>query len=804
MGPGERFRLRRRGPILWLGLGVLVLLAAGWLAVGHVDRAGVELYQRGRGVVEGLERLARALAAGDALAVSRGFAVDYAGRPLGLADRQLVRNDGGIRVLRFVAGTRPTDRAAALAEWRAYLARFDTIEEVRLHLHRLERWNDPADVRARVRFELIGRPRGARHAVIDRATLAMRLALAADGDLHIRGADLIDGERVETDRPHFADVSRPAGIDFENRFYPGFLDRPLRFPMIRYGPGGISAADVDGDGFHDLFVPDGVASRLLRNRRDGTFQDITGAAGLAGLDGVSVGLFADYDNDGRKDLFVSRTFRPNQLFHNEGPGAGGVPRFADVTARSGLGADCCTTVASWADYDNDGRLDLYVGRYLDPRARIPTTFYARNGEPNQLYRNEGDGTFTNVTREAGVGDTGLCLGTAFGDVDDDGWPDLWVANDFGRKTLYRNAGARAAPGGRPRFEDVTVASGTLAYGAGMSANVADYDNDGRLDLYVTHIRSEHAWFAEPATVRRTMVNSFRQGVWRTDLPLYLEIFRDSRGGFAVAFRQMASGNNLLRNRGDGTFEDVTEETGENPPGWFWGAVVADLDNDGWQDVYATNGWIYGRRGTELELDFLDSVVGHQDVYKTGALFDPARFGGRSWHGWERNRHLRSRGRGSGARVTFDEVGRAAGTDLLRNSRGVAAADFWNRGRLDLAVAASTDRHALLRNEAGEGEGWLQVELVGTQSNRDAVGARVTARVGALRLTREVVLGDGYASQSMLRLHFGLGEARRVDELTVRWPRSGIVQTFREVQGGRIVEVVEGRSELVEKRYGAGG
>src|SRR5437588_3131812 len=194
--------------------------------------------------------------------------------------------------------------------------------------------------------------------------------------------------------------------------------------MIRYGPGGITAVDYDNDGLYDLFIPDGVESKLYRNRGDGTFEDVTSKAGLSGLDGVSVAVFADYDNDGWKDLFVSRTFRPNQLFHNNGDGT-----FTDVTARAGLGEDCCTTVASWGDYDNDGLLDLYVGRYLDPRERIPTTFYARNGEPNRLYHNNGDGTFTDVTEKAGVGETGQCLVKVFGEYDGHGYPDIYVAND---------------------------------------------------------------------------------------------------------------------------------------------------------------------------------------------------------------------------------------------------------------------------------------------------------------------------------------------------------------------------------------
>jgi hypothetical protein len=798
---------RRRGRLArWVAFIALAAAAALWLLVHRVERDGLVFYELGRVTVASLDELAAALARGDAVAAGAFLPADYSGETLGLLALEPVDAGPGIAAARFAPDRRATDRETALAEWRAYLASFAEIEELRLHLLRLDRWEGDGDLLAGVRFEAIGRPHGASRSVIDRATFAMSFVPREQGGIAIRGLHLETGERVGSERPQFTEVGAAAGIAFVNRAYPGFLDRPLRFGMIRYGPGGISAVDVDRDGFHDLFVPDGVASRLLRNRGDGTFEDVTEAAGLAGLDGVSVGVFADWDNDGWRDLFVSRTFRPNQLFHNEGPDAAGRVTFRDVTAGSGLGEDCCTTVASWADYDNDGLLDLYLGRYIDPRRDIPTTFYARNGEPNRLYRNLGGGRFADVTIEAGVGDTGLCLGTAFGDLDDDGWPDLWVTNDFGRKTLYRNDGPTAA-GGPPTFSDVTRDAGALAYGAGMSATIGDYDNDARLDLYVTHIRSEHAWFAAAPMLRRYMWTSLRQGTWRTDMPLYWEMARDSGTDFVAMFRQMAAGNNLLRNRGDGTFEDTTVAAGANPPGWFWGAVLADLDNDGWQDLYAADGWVYGARGTEIELEFLHDVAFRQAEYKTGALFDPARFGGRSWHGWERNRHLRSNGPDAAGRVSFREVGRATGTDLLLNSRGVAAADFWNRGRVDLAVAASEAPHALLRNDGvavatGVAEpGWLQVELVGTRSNRDAVGARVTAEVGSLQLVREVTAGDGYASQSMARLHFGLGAAGAVDRLTVRWPRTGEVQSFSDVRGGRIVEVTEGQPELVEKRWG---
>ncbi|HSS49487.1 MAG TPA: CRTAC1 family protein, partial [Thermoanaerobaculia bacterium] len=375
-----------------------------------------------------------------------------------------------------------------------------------------------------------------------------------------------------------------------------------------------------------------------------------------------------------------------------------------------------------------------------------------------------------------------CLGSVWGDYNDDARPDLYVVNDFGRKTLYRNNGDGT-------FTDVTVASGTLDYGAGMSASFGDYDNDGKLDIYVANIRSEHSWFAESPTVWRYMANSWMQGVWKTDMPLYFEIFRQSGTQFVQVFQQMASGNTLLRNKGDGTFEDVTLKAGANPIGWFWGSGFGDFDNDGFQDIYSADGWVYNDKGTEIELEFLNNVVGSQAEYKKGTFFDPKHFGKLSWHGWERNRHLLNRGDG-----TFQEIGRPAGTDLLTNSRGVALADFWNRGVLDIAVAASADRHALLRNEiaqAGQGRHWLEIDLRGTKSNRDAVGARAIVRAGGKMLTREVVAGDGYASQNMLRLHFGLGAAATVDELTIKWPASGTVQHFQNVPADRIVKVTEG-------------
>ncbi len=799
---GTAPRRRRRLPRLLAAVVLLVMVsfaAAAWL-----DRAGWRFFNTGKAAVDELGELAAALAAGDLAAVEGSYSPAYSGSQLGLTELALRDDRDGVRTYGLTASGAAADRAAAVDEWGRYLAGFAEVEEVGLFVHRLEEWRSE-EIVASVRFELIGTPAGETRSGIDRALFRVGFERAGDG-LAIRRAELIEGDRVISSEPHFVDVAADAGVDFENKYYPQFLTTELAFGMLRYGPAGITATDVDNDGWYDLFIPDGEASKLFRNDRDGSFTDITAESGLAGHDGVSVALFADYDNDGWKDVFISRTFTPNRLLRSNGPGADGIVTFTDVTEQAGIGEDCCTTVGSWGDVDNDGDLDLYVGRYLDPRLAIPTTFYARNGEPNQLYRNDGDGTFTNVTEQAGVGEVGLCLGTVFGDYDDDGDADLYVANDFGRKPLYRNRGDGT-------YDDVTVETGTLAYGAGMSASFGDYDNDGRLDIYVAHIRSEEGWFAEWPTVGRYMLNTWRQGVWVSDMPLYFEIMRQSGLGFVQTFQDMASGNTLLRNRGDGTFEDTTWHAAANPPGWFWGSGFADFDNDGWQDLYAANGWVYNDEDTEIELEFLNNVVSEMKEYKTGSFFNPANFGNESWHGWERNRHLRSNGPGEDGRVTFQEIGRATDTDLLTNSRGTAFADFWNRGVLDIAVAASTDRHALLKNEVGARRDWLAVELVGAAgeladgSNRDAVGARVVIESGGLKQTREVALGDGYGSQNTLRLYFGLGgergdEAPVVDAVVVRWPRSGREQRFERVAGNRIVEVHEGRDELVEPSYGS--
>ena len=394
---------------------------------------------------------------------------------------------------------------------------------------------------------------------------------------------LSGGETVTGVGNAFEDVAIQAGIHFKARLNPMFEKppwKPKRFHIIHYSPAGVSAADYDGDGWEDLFFGDGLRASLYRNRRDGSFEETTTAAGLTDdLVGVYVGIFADFNNDGHKDLFLGRSTLPNLLFANDGDGT-----FSDVSEAAGLGKSL-VTVAAAADYDNDGDLDLYIGRYLDAREDLPTTlFYARNGAGNSLLRNDGEFRFTDVTETTGVREGGLTLGVSWGDMDQDGDQDLYVANDFGRNALFRNEGDG-------HFTDVTRTNGALDVGYGMSANFGDIDNDGDLDIYVANVHSSQRWYGQAPTIRNYIVSSMRQGTFFKDFGLYRELYDLMGSKWTSAGDHLIRGNSLLLNDGGGTFTDASVACGANPFGWYWGTAMFDYDNDGHMDLYGANGWI---------------------------------------------------------------------------------------------------------------------------------------------------------------------------------------------------------------------
>jgi hypothetical protein len=433
------------------------------------------------------------------------------------------------------------------------------------------------------------------------------------------------------------------------------------------GHQGVSVGDVDGDGLDDLYVaqPAGLPNRLYRNRGDSTFEDITDQAGVGVLDDTAQSLFADIDNDGDQDLIVATSTGP-LLFINDGKGHFTYLRDAFRFERPLEGV---LTSISMADYDRDGFLDLYLCVYSyffgagEDKAGTPAPYFdARNGPPGVLFRNDGRGRFVDVTRAVGLdaGNNRYHFAAAWADYDNDGWPDLLVANDFGTKNLYHNLGG---PDGKRRLEDVAASAGVLDYGAGMSAAFLDYDNDGLLDIYTGNM-----WSAP--------------GLRITSAPTFMP---DATPEVRALYRRHVRGNSLLRNLGNGRFEDKTLEARAAMGRWAWSSDALDFDSDGRDDLYIVNGMLTRQaaaaRGGDLEGFFWRQVVARSPLTRVpGTPYDDA------WrainqlliHGSiasrQRNVFLRNDGHGG-----YDEIsGRSAWTsiktaDPLRSSTSTATA-----------------------------------------------------------------------------------------------------------------------------------
>ncbi len=525
-------------------------------------------------------------------------------------------------------------------------------------------------------------------------------------------------------RIRFEEIGQKAGVRYTHhtRVFSGKAADVLR--MFTSGGSAVAVGDYDNDGYDDIFLTDsdnGRTCHLLHNNGDLTFTDVTEKAGVGkGNDPTSIvadALWFDYDNDGWEDLLVARFGTPI-LYHNEHNGT-----FKDVTAASGLNKFGNTIAAIAFDYDNDGNLDLMFGNYFKPVNLLEYTTpnvlpndldNAVNGGGVTLWKGDGKGHFVETTDKAGFGKhTGWTLDIGHGDLNNDGLQDVYLACDYGTDRMFFNNGDGT-------FREVTEKAIGYDTKKGMNVDIADYDNDGWMDIYVTNITDEY----------------------------------------------MKECNMLWHNNGDGTFTDLSKETGTCMTLWGWAAKFGDFDNDGWQDLFVVNG--LRSAGKENYIPVLVNMITQPGIDFTNVNNWP-NIGNMTWSGYQKKKLFWNLGSGS-----FKEISAEAGVDNDLDGRGIGVGDFDNDGRLDF-YQTNADQPGLFYHSVTEKPGnWVELSLTGTKSNRDAIGARVIIKAGGLRMMREVNGGNGYSSQSTKRLHFGLGSAQKIDSVEIHWP-SGLVE-----------------------------
>jgi hypothetical protein len=538
----------------------------------------------------------------------------------------------------------------------------------------------------------------------------------------------------------FEEIGQKAGVRYTHHTRRFGGDKADVLRMFTSGGSAVAVGDYDNDGYDDLFLTDsdnGRTCHLLHNNGNLTFTDVTERAGVGkGNDPTSIvadALWFDYDNDGWVDLLVARFGTP-LLYHNEHNGT-----FKDVTTASGLNKFGNTIAVIAFDCDNDGNLDLMFGNYFKPvnllEYKTPNVLpndldNAVNGGGVTLWKGDGKGHFVETTEKAGFGKhTGWTLDIGHGDLNNDGLQDVYLACDYGTDRMFLNNGDGT-------FREVTEKAIGFDTKKGMNVDIADYDNDGWMDVYVTNITDEY----------------------------------------------MKECNMLWHNNGDGTFTDLSKETGTCMTLWGWSAKFGDFDNDGWQDLFVVNG--LRSAGKENYIPVLVNMITMPGIDFTNVNNWPS-IGNMTWSGYQKKKFFRNLGS-----QAFKEISAEAGVDNDLDGRGIGVGDFDNDGRLDF-YQSNADQPGLLYRDVIEKPGnWVELKLIGAKSNRDAIGARVTIKTGALSLMREVDGGNGYSSQSTLRLHFGLGTADKLDSVEIRWP-SGLKQSVT-LPLNKISKIQEGK------------
>jgi enediyne biosynthesis protein E4 len=522
--------------------------------------------------------------------------------------------------------------------------------------------------------------------------------------------------------PQLIDLTASTGITFQHQASP---DQKY---IVESMSGGVALIDFDGDGWLDIYFTNAPSvamtlagkkakSALYRNNHDGTFTDVTDKAGVGYPCWAMGAAVGDYNNDGRPDLIVS-CFGGVVLYRNNGDGT-----FTDVTKSTGLDKDSgWATGVAFGDYDGDGNSDLFVAHYVDLDLNDLPSFGSRKtcqyhdvavqcgprglkGSTDALYHNNGNGTFTEVAKQAGVDDANkfFGLGVVWSDFDNDGKLDLFVANDGEPNYLYRNLGDG-------RFQDVALDGGVAVSEEGveqanMGVAVGDYLHTGRMSIFVTHFSDEYA--------------------------------------------------TLYRNDGGMSFTDVSHSSGiarATAPFVGWGDAFLDLDNSGWLDIIMVNGHVYPQ---------VDSAKMGTAYREPKLVFQNNRDG------------------------TFTNGGAQTGSAIAipQVSRGLAIGDLFNRGRLDVVIENLTGAPMILEAKSDPSHHWVSFELEGAPSNRLALNARVRVTTGKLQQLAEIRSGGSYLSQSDLRLHFGFDGVARIDKVEVIWP-NGNTQIFPDVTTDR--------------------
>ncbi|HVX50524.1 MAG TPA: CRTAC1 family protein [Chitinophagaceae bacterium] len=548
-------------------------------------------------------------------------------------------------------------------------------------------------------------------------------------------------------------VNEQAGINFRHQC--PVLDPKLKHIEAQIASMGasVSVVDFDNDGWNDIYFTNsrtGTINALYHNLHNGKFEDVAVQKGVGDVNkegtGVSMGaVWGDYNNDGFADLLLYKWGKP-ELFENEGG-----KKFLNVTDSSGLPAWVNANSAIWFDFDNDGLLDIFIGSYfnekldlahLNTTKMMPESFrYANNGGRKYLLKNMGGGKFKDVTAEYGLTSTKWVLAAAAADFTGDGYPELYIADDYNVDEFYIN------DGGKRFIEKGRQAGIGNIPKSGMNASFGDINNDGNVGIYTTDITEK--------------------GV-------------------------LIQGNNYWQPKGglskDPVFVNLGQLAGIENAGWSYGAQFGDLNNDGYMDLYAANGFVSGKKNTSYWYDYSKVTGGNSSIIGDAANWPDMQ--GKSQSGYQQDKIWLNDSTGS-----FEDVSGKVCPEATYDGRAIVMADLWNRGVLDVIVANQNNIPLVYKNEepANSGNHWIDFDLHGTTSNASAIGARVEVLWHGRQQTQIVTGGMGFSSQNQHRLHFGIGKSNAIDKVVILWP-SGKIDEITSPQIDKLHVITESKAE----------